>query len=259
MGTPGYIAPELFGNNYSELEDAKISDMYSVGVTMYNFLHRFHVFDTDELTTDPPALLYRKLKSYHKIKCYYSKYMSRPIYKILDFLINVLLENDLPFRLSSHNIMSIFNGTYKYLEFVPDIQIIGDLNHFNIETSSDIDCDCSDSITSKTEKKGRFTVVSNQNNSKNDKNCILNPNFIKKSLKCKTKCSKTPEWLDKCKIYAPSIYHSLQNALDNYRLSDDHINSWINIAIKQHHESYDYASSGMKDHNYRIRGSHEST
>ena len=217
VGTEGFIDPSLYTGISKTFEEAKKSDIYSLGMTMFMVLHNFHLLNIPEFLDYPAGIRYRMVREYLPIKSYYRVYLGRKEYEILDFIVNICLENDVRFRFSSDKLASIFKGTYQYIRYIPGIEHISKINGFDLEDIDDSECACSDLVL-------------------DDSDCQFNIKFIEKDLKCQHKCSHSDDWIQNCNTYIASVSHSLLNALDDY--PDIDFTNWLLLVKNQHEASY---------------------
>ena len=225
VGTEGFIDPALFIGESKTLEDAKKGDVYSLGVVFFYLLNHFHIFDTEDFFKTPDGTRYRYIKEFLPIKSYRSLSFKEP-YKLLDFITNCMFENNIKFRLDIDTILSIFDGTYQYTQYVPGIKYLADLNKFSIETI-DNDCDCEEDLY-------------------NDKDCQINESFYKKDLACQHICSQKPRWKSKCNNFIPSITHCLAYAIENNPGIE--IEKWLRLVNNQHKASLKEVADDYPNH-----------
>ena len=225
VGTEGFIDPSNYTKESTDIEDVFKSDVYSLGVTFFYFVHNFHIFDVEEFFKTPPGLRYRFIRSYYPIKSYYALETNRKQYELLDFIINVMLENDSDFRFSLNKLISVFDGSYQYVNYIPSYSYIAKMNKISLEEEFD-DCNCDDLVL--------------------EGDCQNHESFISLSLKCQTKCSQTSEWNSKCNKYIPSMYHCLINGIERNPSID--YRNWIKLSNKQHSESIKLAEKSYPDH-----------
>ena len=64
------------------------------------------------------------------------QYIDRIDYQILDFIVNCMLENNIVYRLDLKTLLSIFDGSYKYIKYVPGVEYLQSLNSFDIENDN---------------------------------------------------------------------------------------------------------------------------
>lgn len=223
VGTEGFIDPALYEvtDESTTLDDAKKGDVYSLGVVFFYLLNHFHIFDTDDFFETPDGLRYRFIREFLPIKSYRHATFKEE-YKLLDFITNCMFENKIKFRLDLDTLLSIFDGSYKYIQYVPGIKHLADLNNFSIE-ASDYDCDCEENIFK-------------------DKDCQFNKTFYEKNLACQHVCSQIPKWKSKCNNFIPSITHCLAYAIENNPGIE--IENWLKLVNNQHKASLKEVSDG---------------
>ena len=162
VGTTGYIDPSLLfegSPNSKNIDHAKKTDIYSLGIVFYYLINHFHLFDTIdffELQSEYKRLKYASnysaIKSYRHIISSNKEIISGlesnnnslrertesilKNYQILDFITNCMVENNIVYRLDLKTLLSIFDGSYKYIKYVPGVEYLQSLNSFDIENNN---------------------------------------------------------------------------------------------------------------------------
>lgn len=144
VGTPGLIPPETTIEELTvknpTIEDVKKGDIYSLGVTLFNLFHGFYFFDDEKADSMFPLDSYIKAyrytmhcMNYKANKSYLHIYHNDDNLKVVDFIINLMIETNPQMRFDTKTLLSILNGKYKYFDRIPNNQIIRDV--FNLKKS----------------------------------------------------------------------------------------------------------------------------
>ena len=144
VGTPGLIPPETTITELNiknpTIDDVKKGDIYSLGVTLFNLFHGFYFFDDEKADSMFPldgvvkAFRYTMhCMNYKANKSYLHIYHNNDNLKVVDFIINLMIETNPKMRFDTKTLLSIFNGKYKYFDKIPNNQIIREV--FNLKKS----------------------------------------------------------------------------------------------------------------------------
>jgi len=246
-GTSLYLSYELLPRNKYDnihksdaqnIKFAKRVDIFSLGVTFFELFHTYTPFENPDLMKN----LYKSelffLLERHKFKPIKSKmkYHYYKEYEFFDFIINVMIENHPDMRFDIKKLYSIFTGKYKYIESIPNIELLNKINNLKLDLNKH-------KRVCKTKCPNKTLYLREKKASKKKIKCQDMKIFNLIPLSCKYVCTKVPSWkMNKCDEYIPSIDHQLMYN----KLSKEELIEWLNDVYEQHTESNKMAKKSYK-------------
>uniref|UniRef100_A0A6C0EKP3 Protein kinase domain-containing protein n=1 Tax=viral metagenome TaxID=1070528 RepID=A0A6C0EKP3_9ZZZZ len=220
LGTVIYMATELLRKSpfekifteedKTELLYSKKTDIYSLGITIYELFHSFTPFQNPEIWATYDRYLPLRFME-ERIHFLPIKSKLHNIYNgfaIFDFIINIMVVDDPEMRVDIDLLNSIFDGTYKYIDDIPYIELLHTLGRKEKEKEKG-PCECP--IKEHCQQMALFNSL---------------------PLSCRKVCSESHSWkMAKCGYYIPSIDHLIEN---NKSKTKEKITDWLRKEYMQH-------------------------
>ena len=110
IGTHLYMAPEIVPNSKTNLpiEFVKKTDVFGLGISMFELLHNFTFYDKLDYLDAHPVRAIKLKSSFQSVKSkFYHFFSQNEDLKLLDFIINMMIEIDPDMRLNSKQVTII--------------------------------------------------------------------------------------------------------------------------------------------------------
>ena len=238
-GTIIYMAPELLRHSPykkiftdDELEDLTFSqktDIFSLGITIYEMFHGFTPYQDPDLWEHynkylPLKFIEERLK-FLPIKSKLCKLINNKEFSFFDFIINIMIVDDPEMRVDINLLNSIFDGTYEFINDIPNVDVLNKINRLNLNLN-----------TNKISCSARCPTKSSYlSNKLTEPICQKMTIFNYLPLSCHKICSESHSWkMAKCSEYIPSIDHLVKN---NKTKTNEQLVIWVQREYTQHIET----------------------